>query len=201
MSTNDRDLWTEISSVNSGFRELNYLTYAIYSFEKFEWYEQVSSQRGTPPSEQELNEWISQITGTRIKVWGESAARTFDAAARTYLKDEIDKRCQEAAQNGVISRIKEEMANFKTTLESSTKDVRKSSSFPTVLFISLVTAILTPIILGLAIVGVRAADLWPTPSQIEHFFNPERQTEPTKDSPAKDPKANDADATKKALGK
>ena len=94
MPKNDREVWDLVvsgSHGNSKFRELNYLTYAIYSFEKFEWYEQIEKEKSQPPSATEINEWISQITETRVKAWRESAARTFDEAARSYQKDELER--------------------------------------------------------------------------------------------------------------
>jgi hypothetical protein len=166
MPRNDREVWDLVvsdSHGNSNLRELDYITYAIYSFEKFEWYEQIERQKNQPPSAAEINDWISQITATRVKGWREAAARTFDEAARTYQKDEFERNRQAIIDSSVVKEVK-----------GISDSVRKSTSFGAALFSSFLTAILTPIILGLIIVGIRAFDLWPTPAQVEEFFYREK---------------------------
>lgn len=177
MPKNDREVWDLVvsgSHGNSKFRELNYLTYAIYSFEKFEWYEQIEKEKSQPPSATEINEWISQITETRVKAWRESAARTFDEAARSYQKDELERNRRAIIDSSIVSELRHDLNEFKSIVQNIAENVRKSTSFGGALFLSFLTAILTPIILGLIIVGIRAFDLWPTPAQVEEFFYREK---------------------------
>jgi hypothetical protein len=177
MPSDDRDVWVAIVSDKTRARELQYLTYAIYSFERYEWYEQMEKERGKVPTPHEINDWIAQITKTRIQVWGDSAARTFDSAARAYLEDEFAKKRQEILDNSVVSRIKESLETFGEDLRNAVATVQKSSSFGNVLFTSFIAAILAPIILGLIILAIQAADLWPTSGAIEKLFHHETTDE------------------------
>lgn len=161
MPRNDREIWLTIISDPPGAPELNYLTYAIYSFEKYEWYGQIEKQRGNPPTPVEIDEWISQITEFRIKAWRENAARTFDVAARTYMQDEFSRERQHFVDDHVITSVNAVLASVKRAL-----------AFRNQLFTAFVIAILSPVILGLIILSIQAADLWPTASGLSHFFRP-----------------------------
>jgi hypothetical protein len=185
MPHNDREIWDDIVA-GPGITELQYLTYAIYSFEKFEWYEQFEKQKGIAPTSKEIDEWISQITAIRIKTWRESAAAIFDKTARVYLKDEMDKERQKIANDSVTATVRDHLAEFKSDLQRNTATLEKSSSFKTTLTAALITAIITPIILGVLILAIQAADLWPTPTQIQKFFNREA---PEHQSPGSAPKS------------
>lgn len=159
MPNSDHDFWASIVSTDPDQEALHYLTYAKYSFEKYEWYEQFERQTGKAPTESEINGWISQITDARIRAWREAAARTFDVAAREYLKNEIIREKQQIIDNSVVSVV-----------ESRLRDIQNASSFGKQLFIGFVIAILSPIILGLVIIAIQAADLWPTATGVAHLF-------------------------------
>lgn len=74
----------------------------------------------------------------------------------------------------IVSELRHDLNEFKSIVQNIAENVRKSTSFGGALFLSFLTAILTPIILGLIIVGIRAFDLWPTPAQVEEFFYREK---------------------------
>lgn len=159
MPSNDREVWVAIVSGNGDAPELNYLTYAIYSFEKYEWFDQTERAKGKPPTAGEINDWIVQITETRIKAWRESAARTFDLAARTYMRDEVTRERQAAVEDRLISTVK-------VSLDSFSKELGKSGSLWRQIIIGFFIAILSPIILGVIILALQAADRWPTPGGV-----------------------------------
>lgn len=116
MPSNDREVWVSIVSGNGQAPELNYLTYATYSFEKYEWYDQIEKTKGKPPTAGEINDWISQITETRIKAWRETSARAFDLAARTYMNDEMRQERQAAANDKVVTSIQSSLNQFSEKL-------------------------------------------------------------------------------------
>jgi hypothetical protein len=178
MPSNDREIWVSIVSGNTHPPELNYLTYAIYSFEKYEWYDQIEKVKGKSPTPDEINEWISQITETRIKAWRESSARTFDLAARAYMKDYLVQERQTAINDRVIASVQSSLDNFSVNLRGGLAELRKASSFRNQLLIGFVIAILSPIILGVVILAVQAADLWPTPTGVTHIFQPRQPGSP-----------------------
>jgi hypothetical protein len=177
MPSNDRDVWVAIVS-GSGQPELQYLTYAIYSFEKYEWYGQIEAKKGKPPTPEEFNDWISQITESRIKGWRESAAKTFDVAARTYMKDYIAQERQSAINDHVVTSTDANLNRYAATLRKSLDEFHKATSLGKQLLIAVIIAILSPIILGLLILAIQAADLWP--AAVSNVFHPR----PTETSPA-----------------
>jgi hypothetical protein len=172
MPTNDREVWVNIVSGNGQAPELNYLTYAIYSFEKYEWYDQMEKTKGKAPTPGEINDWISQITETRTKAWRDSAARAFDLAARTYMKDFLIQERQAAANERVVTSIQSSLDQFSRAFQNCLAELRKSNSFGKQLFVGFIIAILSPVILGLLILSIQAADLWPNATGFTRLFHP-----------------------------
>jgi hypothetical protein len=190
MADNDRDIWNEIQALPGLSPELRYLSYAIYSSEKFDWVQQFEKRNTRVPTQAEIDQWISQVTALRVGSWRDAATRTFDNAARTYmesdfekryLKDKLVLRVDEVAKDlsGQVSAVQAEVTNRVGSMQAdltnrvgSVRDeIKKGSSFGNAFLISVLTAILTPLILGLIVVLIRAADLWPTPTQIEKYFD------------------------------
>jgi hypothetical protein len=178
MPSNDREVWVSIVSENGQLPELNYLTYAIYSFEKYEWFDQIERTKGKPPTPVEINDWISQITETRIRVWREGAARTFDSAARIYMKDYLLQERRVAVNDQVVTSVQSSLDDFARNLREGLEKQQKTGSFRNQLFTGFIIAILSPIILGVFILALQAADLWPTATGVTKMF-PSRHSEPS----------------------
>jgi len=136
--------------------------------------DQIEKQRGRPPSSAETNDWISQITAFRISQWRENAARAFDAAARAYMHDHIIQAQQGIIDNHVVNTLD----NHFTEVRRSLDKIEQDGSFGKQIFIGFLGAILSPVILGLIILAIQAADLWPTPSGLSKFFHPSQEAPP-----------------------
>ena len=176
MPTNDRDVWVDILS-GSEPSELQYLTYAIYSFEKYEWYKQFEAKKGVPPTPAEFNDWISQITESRIKVWRENAAKFFAEAAATYMRDYIAQERQNALNDHLITLIDTKLDKNAEALRDRLDLFSRATALWKQILVAVVIAILSPIILGLLILAIQAADLWP--AAVSNVFHPG----PTETSP------------------
>jgi hypothetical protein len=170
MPRNDRDVWLAIVSGDSGQDELHYLAYAIYSFEKYEWYNQIEKQAGNPPTAAEIDVWIAQITEIRIKGWRENAARLFDVAARAYMKDQVARERQDNIDKSILLYVKSSLDTYDVEFKKSLDETRKSSAFGRQLMVGLLSGLLSPIMLGLIILAIQAADLWPSATGLAHFF-------------------------------
>jgi hypothetical protein len=179
MPSNDRELWVAILSDN-GSEELNYLTYAKYSFEKYEWYDLFEKHKGKPPTAAEIDDWISQITAVRIRTWRENAARAFDVAARDYMKNQIMQERRDAVNDRIVTSIEDSLTRYDTQFRECLTEVRNSSSLRNQILVGFVTALLSPLILGLGILAIQAADLWPAPTGINMFFHPRTSETPPK---------------------
>lgn len=153
MPSNDREMWKAISGQKASSAEVNYLTYAIYAFEKYDWVQSFETSNGTPPSAQDTDNWITQITDHRIAVWRDSAVRFFDGAARAYLATEIERQKKDAVDQSILNEIR----NRDQVIFA---ELRKASVWYKQIGVALVTAILAPLIIGALIVAARAYDLF-----------------------------------------
>lgn len=138
MINTDREVFEHIGENNETDLEIDFLTYAIYAYEKYQWMELRKEQTGDYPTEADAEVWISQITSFRFAGYREDAARLFDNAARAYMADEIEKTTQEAVRDSILNEVKAAGSWWRQTA------------------IALVTAILAPLIIGSLIV----AALW-----------------------------------------
>ena len=142
MPATDREIWETISTHAGTASELNYLTYAIYAFEKYDWVRDFEIREGKAPTTSEIDQWISQITDHRIATWRETAARLFDAAAKVYMTPEIDRQKKDAVDQSILRELKRANVWWKQ------------------IGVALITAILAPLIIGAVIVAARSYDLF-----------------------------------------
>jgi hypothetical protein len=134
MPRNDREVWELITKDDGS--EIAYLTYAIYAFEKYDFAKHFETIHGRPASQDDVDRWIAQVTPARFASMRLKAADLFDRAARAYLAADIEEQ-KRAAVNASIA----------STLLSA-------SSWWKQLGIAVVTAVVTPIVLGAAIVSI-----------------------------------------------
>jgi hypothetical protein len=155
MPASDREVWDFLRKDQASSSELNFITYAIYSFEKYDWISQHEVAAGAPPSQQDIDRWTAQITPYRFSVMREKAAALFDDAARRYLADEIERQRQDAVDSSILAAV------------------RSASAFWKQAALALLTATLAPIILGGMILGARYYDLfYPTASAVSRAAPP-----------------------------
>lgn len=107
MATNDREVFELFIADESTPTEIDFLTYAIFAFHKREWIRLFEAQHNNQaPSQQDIDNWISNITPRQFDDMREEAERFFDAAARTYLEDEIQQEKRTAIDQSILSEIK-----------------------------------------------------------------------------------------------
>jgi hypothetical protein len=138
MINDDREIFLHISNNDKTSLETDFMTYAVYAFEKYQWVEQCRLRIGAFPTETETNRWISEITDYRLASFREEAARLFDAGARNYLKDELEVEKRRAVDESILNEVK------------------ASGSFWRQIGIALITSILAPLIIGAMIVAALA---------------------------------------------
>lgn len=131
MPNNDTEVFDHLLSDEKTDVEIDYLTYAIFGFRKRQWIDHFKSRNdGRPPSQAEIDGWISELTNYDFIRMRSEAADIFDVAAREYLEDDITRQKQEAVDSSILSEIKK-----------FTSPVRHIA-------IALLMAIVAPIILG-----------------------------------------------------
>ena len=161
MINSDREVFQHIGESSETDLEIDFLTYAIYSYEKYQWMELRKEQTGEYPTETAAEVWISQITSFRFAGYREDAARLFDKAARGYMAEEIERQKQEAVRDSILN------------------EVRAAGSWWRQTAIALVTAILAPLIIGSLIVAALWYDqLMFTATDVVHKLHPPAVTGP-----------------------
>jgi hypothetical protein len=149
MPKNDREVWDYLTDAPNSSIEIDLICYAIYTAEKYEWVEQYEQDHQRTPAPDLIEQWISDITPNRYLAMRETAANTFDIAARRLLADEIVRQRQQAVDASILA------------------EVRAASSVWKQFLIGLITAIVSPLIIGGMIIASRAYDQhFPTATQV-----------------------------------
>lgn len=130
MPANDRELFDQLRADVETPAEIDFLTYAIFANEKSEWIRLFEKRNGQPPGQNDIDEWIANLTDWRLAQMRQEAVQFFDGAARRYLEDEIAEAQQEVLRSALV------------------REVRAAGSFWRQLAMALATAILAPIIIG-----------------------------------------------------
>jgi hypothetical protein len=107
MPTNGLEVFDKLISEGDTEVYLDFIAYAIFAHQKGEWMKLYESNHGDQaPAKNEIDQWIENITDYQFEQMKEEAARFFDAAARDYLKDEIERGKTEAINNSILSEVK-----------------------------------------------------------------------------------------------
>lgn len=130
MPANDRELFDQLRADPDTPAEIDFLTYAIFANEKSEWIKLFEQQKSRAPSQEEIDDWICNLTEWRLSQMRQEAVQFFDGAARRYLEEEIAEGQEEVLRSALI------------------REVKAAGSFGRQMAIALATAILAPLIIG-----------------------------------------------------
>lgn len=154
MPSNDREVFDHLRSGNEAAQQIDFLAYALFAFEKSEWISHFEARGGRPPNQDEIDAWIGDITTYQFNGMRQKAADLFDAAARTYMRDEIEGLEERALNSAIVAEVKAAGVWWKQFL------------------MALAMAILAPLILGAVIVFGSGFSHYPTPLDIAHRIEP-----------------------------
>lgn len=155
MPANDREVFQYLTSNPDTPIEIDLLTFAIFAQEMREWHKLIENQRQAPPTQPEIDAWVSQITVWRFDQMREEAARFFDNAARAYLSEEIENLKKQVFQDTII------------------REVKAAGGFWRQLALAVIGAVLSPLIIGLIIASALLYDKWyPTISRVADHTKP-----------------------------
>lgn len=162
MPANDREVFQYLTSDPDTPIEIDLLTFAIFAQELREWHNLIESQRKAPPTQPEIDAWVSQITTWRFDQMREEAVRFFDKAARAYLADEIEDLKTQVFQDTII------------------REVKAAGGFWRQLALAVIGAVLSPLIIGLIIASALLYDKWyPTIGSVSDHAKPSVTTPPS----------------------
>jgi hypothetical protein len=107
MPASDREVFSYFGRDPDTALEVDYLAFATFSSDKFDWMKKFEENRRRPPTPEEVELWISELPDSRLEDIRASAESTFDAAARAYLEDEIKERVERAIAESISSNVRE----------------------------------------------------------------------------------------------
>lgn len=155
MPSSDQEVFEKLTGDAETPDELASITYALFAHERREWIRHHEQHRGVQPTASDIQSWIGNLTDSQFAQMRTQAAGFFDAAARSYLADEIEARERMALQDAIV------------------REVKTAGAFWRQFAIALLTSILAPIIIG----GVIAAalvynDRFPSIRDVSGVSNP-----------------------------
>lgn len=145
MPGNDREVFEKLTGEAEEPAAEDFITYALFAFERREWIKHHAAMHGSPPAENEVDTWIGNITEYQFEQMRARAASFFDVAARAYMADDIESARQDVLRSTVV------------------REVKAAGNFWRQLFIATATAIIAPVIIGLIVVAaLRSESVIPT---------------------------------------
>ena len=155
MPANDRDIWEHFLRNQDTPAEVDFLAYSIYVHEKYDWVKKYERKFGKPPSQAEIDKWIEDITPRRLETMDRNAVALFDNAARRYLADEIEAQQKQAVDQSIL------------------REVRSATSLTKQIALAVITAVLTPLILGALVAAAYSYDRFmPSATTVSHSIAP-----------------------------
>jgi hypothetical protein len=103
----DREVFAYFCADPETPREIDYLAYAAYANEKYQWMAHFENAKNRPPTLAEENDWISNLPDTRLEAITRESYAFFKYAAHRYLNEEIEEEKAAAINNSILDRVKE----------------------------------------------------------------------------------------------
>lgn len=155
MPSNDREVFDHLTATGNEYgAHIDLLTYANFAAEKKEWMLLFESKNERPPDQSEIDGWISGVSEYQFNRMRSAAIDFFAEAAESYLQDRMKEHKAEIMTSTVISEVKAANVWWKQ------------------LSFALITALISPILLGLILVGTGAyARLVPTAQDVAKWMD------------------------------
>jgi hypothetical protein len=106
MPANEREVYGYLTADESTPIEIDMLTFAVFADELKAWIKLREQRKGEPPSQAEIDDWISNLTDLRFAQMRQQAIQFFDTAARRYLAEEIEEGRQEALRSALVREVR-----------------------------------------------------------------------------------------------
>lgn len=138
MPANDREVLRYLTASEDTAEAEDLLTFAMFAYERDEWIKHYAELHGNEPNQAEIDSWTANISDYHFASLRQKAITFFDTAARDYLRDEMSLARQQAIEEEIVTRV------------------RAASAWWRQFAIAVITAVLTPIILGAILASILA---------------------------------------------
>ena len=147
MPDNDREVFERLTVGDAESVE-DFLTYAIFAFQRREWVNHFTARNGTPPAAADIEAWIGNLTDYDFDQMRTRAAGVFDLAARAYMAPDIEAAREDGLRDALLREVRGATDLQKSELGAAVATVKAAGSFWTQLGVALLTAIIAPLIIG-----------------------------------------------------
>lgn len=137
MPKDDLEVFEHLLSDEDTKVEIDYLSYSIFAHRKRYWIEKFNELNGKKPNQNEIDNWISQLSDYEFHMMRVEAAEFFHNAAADYMEDKIAAARKQGSNDAIAASV-----------DAINAQIRSLGRFRNQLLIALMTAVLTPIILG-----------------------------------------------------
>lgn len=153
MPTSDKEVFQELTSATEHSEVSNFLTYAIFAFDRRDWIDTFTKKHKREPDQAEIEAWIANLTPHSFDQMRLRAAAFFEAAAQDFMAEDIEAARQETLQGGVLREVRAAVEVQNAGLARTLAEVRSAGSFWKQLGLQTLTSIIAPLLVG----GVIAA--------------------------------------------
>lgn len=151
MPSSDREVFEALTNDPAHSEISNFLTYALFAFDRREWIAYIAAERGEAPTQAAIDEWTANLSPHAFDQIRLRATSFFEFAARDYMADDIEAARQETLQGAVVREVMSATEAQKLGLAATLTEVKAAGAFRKQFSIALLTAILAPLLIGAAI--------------------------------------------------
>ena len=148
MPSNDREVFQHVQSKDETELASDFMTYAVFAGEKQQWMELWESKHQRPPTQDEIDNWISNLTDSQFTAMRASADVFLGTVIEDYTKERIEAERVDILRNAIV------------------REVRSAGVWWRQLAIALITAILAPLIIGAVLAAGFYFSHLPTPADV-----------------------------------
>jgi len=106
MPSTDREVFEYFQSKPETPVEVDYLAYAKYAYDKYEWMQKFEEINKREPNVEEENNWIAHLPDSKLDETHNDAFGFFELAARKYMEDEIEEEKKSAINSSILMEIR-----------------------------------------------------------------------------------------------
>ncbi len=120
MPANDKEVFDYFGKDPATRREIDFLAYASFAFDKFAWMDRFQELHDRSPTAEEIDAWINQLPESRLDEIQEWAVRFFDDAATAYADEKIRQATEQAVRESILNEVRAHTTNVLNTVQSAT---------------------------------------------------------------------------------
>ncbi len=119
MPFSDEEVFARFRGDATLTREQAHLAYAAYAEAKYDWFEHVRQQTGSPPTLQQVEDWIAALPDSRFNELRLTSFAFFEEAAEAYMLDQIEAAKGEAVNESILNEVQRLNRDLSSKVETA----------------------------------------------------------------------------------